>query len=420
MRKTIAWFVVGFLVLVAAWWLLFWAPRAPSTAEQFAALRAAGAMVSPAERCAGYQPSPQRLTLWTARLAEAERRLRTTDDDPVLVALADEPLAFWSALDWALDATSWKDADAPLERAASESAELAELYRTIGEYQALDLRELLVRLPASQFHPAFDMAGVLRGRKAAALSLLRSARRGDLDAMQRDLEAQLLAVEKLQTPVSLVGFDLWGLLLADALDALEGSLPTLAGRLDAAALERRLGALEPRSLLVESLILERSHALGQFEWSLERLPRGRSFGGFGDLVQTLLWSPARELEDLTRGFELGLRHVRGEGVSVADLERYQGQLDPRAVLSRALMPKFQEQAELALQLEMRLALARSALRLQASGRQGWEDVPRELDPRTGAPLLAEPLDDAHLRLRAVKPGAAPEEQRALEWTVLWR
>jgi hypothetical protein len=417
MRKLIAWVVVALLALVGVWWLLFRASSEPSPREQFAALRATGVMFSPAERCPTHRPSAQDLTAWTARLAEAEARLALTDADPVQLELEQGPLAFWSAMEWALDDASWKSADAGLDLAASQHAELADVFRTIGYHRTLEACEVYAKLTPHEFHPTLDTLRIFSGRRAIELSLLRCARRGDLDGVQRDLEAQLLAAEKLQTPVSLLYFAAWAVVLHGALDALEGSLPLLDGRVEPSALERRLGALQPRVLLSEALTWERSNSLRMFEWSLDNLPPSR---GLGDLLQLAFLNPAHDLALLTQGFELGLGLVRGDGTTLADLDRFQGELGIRTPMSSATLPLFESQAEVLRSLEMHLALARTALRLAANGRRGWEDVPRELDPHTGAPLLAELLDDTHVRLRAMKPGAAPEEQRDLEWTVHWR
>jgi len=413
LRKTLAWFVVACLALVAVWWLLFRFPYGPSTSEQFAALRATGVLFSPAERCADYRPSAQDLTNWAARLRATEARLEYEDVVPALREFEHAPLVFWQARDWALDDASWKDVGVHLELVADEYGELADVFRTIDEYRTLDACALFAMLVPPNVYPS--VLRVFEGLRAIQYSLLRSARRGDLDEVQRDLEASLLLPEKLR-PVSLIYLLVWAMALDGHLTALEGSLPLLGERLDPATLERRLAAFQPRAFLLEALTWERSLSLQTLEWSLQDTPRDAGFGPW----QRLMWSPARDMAKLTEGYELSLRHVRDEGVSAADLERFREELDFRMPCARTMLPMIQDTEKLLCALETRLALARSALRILAHGRGGWESVPRELDPRTAAPLLAEPLDERGVRLRAVDPAARPEEQRALEWTVIFR
>jgi hypothetical protein len=92
MRKPLSWFVVACLALVAVWWLLFRFPYGPSTSEQFAALRAAGVLFSPAERCLDYRPSEQDLTNWAARLRAAEEQLQPQEVAPALEEFEQAPL----------------------------------------------------------------------------------------------------------------------------------------------------------------------------------------------------------------------------------------------------------------------------------------------------------------------------------------
>jgi len=419
LRKTVAWFVAGVVALVAVGWLLFGLNSGPSPSEQFAALRAAGVMFSPRERCKDYRPSAQDLTVWAARLREAEGRIPARETNFALQELEEQPFEFWRTKDWALDDASWKGkaADEHLELLADDSGELADVFRTIGDYRTLDVCEVYAKVPSSEFHPTLDNLRVFGGSRAIALSLLRCARRGDLDGVQRDLEAHLLAVERLQTPVSLLYFFAWTTILHGALNALEGSLQLLDGSLDPAPLERRLAALRPRELLAEALSWERSNSLRMLESSLDNPPRGLRFR---DLWQRLVWNPSRDLAAFTEGFELGMRNVRGEGVSAAELKRFEQGLTPRMLFAGAVLPMLSQQAEVLSFLEARLALARTALRLLAHGRTDWESVTRELDPYTGAPLFAESIDDRRVRLRALKPGAQPEEQLRLEWTVTLR
>ncbi|MSR63171.1 MAG: hypothetical protein EXS08_12075 [Planctomycetes bacterium] len=416
MRKSTPWFVVGGLALVAVWWLLFGLNSGPSPSEQFAALRAAGVMFTPLERCTAYRPSTQDLTVWSAHLREAEGRLSPRETNFPLQELEQDPFAFWRAKDWALDDASWTSADAHLELLAEDCGELADLFRTIGDYRTLDVCEVYAKVPSSEFHPTLDAVRIFGGSRAIALSLLRCARRGELDGVQRDLEAHLLVAEKLQIPVSLIYFLAWTTVLDGALSALKGSLPLLDGRLDPAALELRLTAFQPRALLGAALTWERSNSLRMVEWSLDNVPHT----GLDILWQRFTWTPSRDLAALTEGYELGLRQVRGEGVSAADLGRFEAGITSRMPLTSATWSALRQQVEVLNSLEARLALARSALRLLAHGHSGWEGVPRELDPYTGAPLIVEALDERRLRLRALKPGVQPEEQRRFEWTVTFR
>jgi hypothetical protein len=413
MRKVVGVLAGAASVAVVALWLL---PARPSVAERLAALRASGAWVPIEERCRGYVPPPDDLTLWSRALAEAHARvpLDVIDLPEALDALEQAPLEVWRAKDWALDPVSWTAEAEYLARRAAELAEVADVFRTVGAFARLEACSVYAGLVPPEHFPGLERVDPFAGLRALELSLVRAASAGEREAVRRDLEALLTCAERLRSPVNAIHFLLWSFCVGHTLLALEGALPLLGEHLDAEAWAARLTALRPRELLLDSLELERAAGLGSFEWAVKKVGRRSRWDSLRDFFAP---DPEEDLEALCEGFELGRAYLRGEDGAEQALERFQEGIDERLPVSMTLLPMFRDLERLVRSTDARLALALTALRLARRGDARWEDVPRELDPWTGVPLDVQELPGGSLRLSAVRPGAYDEERRASEWLV---
>jgi len=406
----------GVLFVCAGWWWFSWQAGRQGIAERIAGLRASGAAFTVEDRCAGHAPGDRDLMVWWQRLTDAAERAPYDDEDPgeVLVELELDPMRAWSQKDWKLDDESWTVEGAHLAHRVSQLEEVCAVARTVGDYEGVDACSLIGGLAPPQRHPLSDFTSLFLGCKALGMSTIQAARTRDLELVQRNLEACLVLIERLYEPVSVIHFDAWALCLHATLGELEAVLPLLEGRLDLEALERRLAAFAPRDFLVHSLEWERAYALGDIEW-FARQTQATSFEGV--TLLPLLVDVHGDLEHLIQGYDLGVRHVRLDGVTQADLEDFYGTLGRRTPLSAMLMPMFDIQSRSARTCESQLALALTGTRVLRHGRAGWDSVARELDPSTNQPLSAELLEDGRLRLRAVAEVQGPDDRPYVEWIV---
>jgi len=337
---------------------------------------------------------------WGARLAAAETRVAGQEADlpRALTELEEAPLDAWSRKGWRLDDAAWSEEDAHLERRADELAELAAVLRTVAEAAPLDPCTLLEGLAPPSFTPGLERVSPFQGVRAAELALLRAARDGDAAAVRRDLEALLDVTEHVAVPTSALYFSLWGFLAGHALTALEGAQAAGFVR-DPAALEARLASWDPRGLLRAALERERVAGLRTLAWLAEQPepPLG-----------------PRAFDEWNQGFQLAEAALEGRAEASEHLRTFLADASEPATL--VLMPGVESQSKVARFVEARLALARTALRLQAAPPDERSALARELDPWTGAPLELTLDPDGSFLLRALPPEAPPDELERLRWT----
>src|SRR5262245_16203599 len=143
------------LLLAAGWWWLGRGAARRHLSARIAELRASGAVFTLAERCAGHARGAQDFTVWAARLAEALDRVPSdaTDHGETLLEFELEPLTAWRKKGWTLDEASWELEGPLLEQRARENEEVCAVFRTIGEYDAVDPCSLVEGLEPPRWHP---------------------------------------------------------------------------------------------------------------------------------------------------------------------------------------------------------------------------------------------------------------------------